>query len=134
MPLTLSVSRAHFSTHCCSALFKYANAPMRFPRAPRSSPPGGIFVAQDISREINEAMGRSYEVPEDLDEADLMAELDGLEAELGAEEAEGGKEGAVPSYLQVSLGKAGRGCASRVGGCGGVRKAVRTPKMVREAT
>lgn len=34
-----------------------------------------------MSREINDAMSRSYDVPEDLDENDLMAELDGLEGE-----------------------------------------------------
>ncbi|KAG2438916.1 hypothetical protein HYH02_010711 [Chlamydomonas schloesseri] len=50
----------------------------------------------DMANEINEAMGRSYMVPEDVDESDLMAELDALEADLAVEDA--GKEG--PSYLQ----------------------------------
>ncbi|GFH30585.1 uncharacterized protein HaLaN_29467, partial [Haematococcus lacustris] len=41
-----------------------------------------MFDMMDMSKEINEAMSRSYEVPEDVDESDLMAELDGLEEEL----------------------------------------------------
>ena len=53
--------------------------------------------AQDMAGEINEAMGRSYAIPDDVDESDLMAELDALEADLAVEPA--GKEG--PSYLQV---------------------------------
>jgi charged multivesicular body protein 5 len=43
-------------------------------------------------------MARSYDVPEDVDESDLMAELDALEADMSLEE---GTKGAVPSYLQV---------------------------------
>mmetsp|Transcript_9873 Transcript_9873/g.29844 ORF Transcript_9873/g.29844 Transcript_9873/m.29844 type:complete len:176 (+) Transcript_9873:503-1030(+) len=55
-----------------------------------------MFDMMDIATEINDAMGRSYNVPEDVDESDLMAELDALEDDLGAEElADGG-----PSYLQ----------------------------------
>lgn len=55
-----------------------------------------------MAKEINDAMGRSYEVPEDVDESDLMAELDALEDDLGAEAV----SGATPSYLQVgSLGR-----------------------------
>ena len=38
-----------------------------------------MFDMMDMAREINEAMGRSYDVPENIDESDLMAELDGLE-------------------------------------------------------
>ena len=38
-----------------------------------------MFDMMDMAREINEAMGRSYDVPENVDESDLMAELDGLE-------------------------------------------------------
>ncbi len=54
-------------------------------------------LPQDMAAEINDAMGRSYAVPDDVDESDLMAELDALEADLAVEDA--GKEG--PSYLQV---------------------------------
>ncbi|XP_023767683.1 vacuolar protein sorting-associated protein 60.2 isoform X1 [Lactuca sativa] len=50
----------------------------------------------DISNEIQESLGRSYSVPDDIDEDDLMGELDALEADMGQEtEGEG-----VPSYLQ----------------------------------
>mmetsp|Transcript_18580 Transcript_18580/g.34463 ORF Transcript_18580/g.34463 Transcript_18580/m.34463 type:complete len:221 (+) Transcript_18580:68-730(+) len=51
--------------------------------------------------EINEAMGRSYACPDDVDEADLEAELDLLGDELEAEELEM-ESGAQPSYLQPS--------------------------------
>jgi hypothetical protein len=53
---------------------------------------------QDLTNEINEVMGQSYNIPEDVDEQDLFAELDALEGELQMEEVE--KAGA-PSYLQV---------------------------------
>ncbi|KAM0977108.1 hypothetical protein FF1_019996 [Malus domestica] len=50
----------------------------------------------DVSNEIQETLGRSYSVPDDIDEEDLMGELDALEADMGMEtEADG-----VPSYLQ----------------------------------
>jgi len=50
----------------------------------------------DVSSEIQETLGRSYSVPDDIDEEDLMGELDALEADMGMEtEADG-----VPSYLQ----------------------------------
>jgi charged multivesicular body protein 5 len=52
----------------------------------------------DVTAEVNEALGQSFAVPEDVDEADLMAELDALDAEMAAEPAVG--EGGVPSYLQ----------------------------------
>ncbi|XP_057978899.1 vacuolar protein sorting-associated protein 60.1 [Malania oleifera] len=50
----------------------------------------------DVSNEIQETLGRSYSVPDDIDEEELMGELDALEADMGMEtEADG-----VPSYLQ----------------------------------
>ncbi|CAH1421433.1 unnamed protein product [Lactuca virosa] len=50
----------------------------------------------DISSEIQESLGRSYCVPDDINEDDLMGEIDALEADIGQEtEGEG-----VPSYLQ----------------------------------
>ncbi|KAG2262582.1 hypothetical protein Bca4012_012800 [Brassica carinata] len=50
----------------------------------------------DVSSEIQDSLGRSYNVPDDIDEDDLMGELDALEADMGNEtEADG-----VPSYLQ----------------------------------
>jgi charged multivesicular body protein 5 len=61
----------------------------------------------DLSTEINEAIGQSYAVPDGVDEADLMAELDALEDDMAfgegaaGERAGGGALGAggVPSYL-----------------------------------
>ncbi|RYQ92279.1 hypothetical protein Ahy_B09g098464 isoform A [Arachis hypogaea] len=50
----------------------------------------------DVSNEIQETLGRSYNVPDDIDEDELMGELDALELDMGNEtEADG-----VPSYLQ----------------------------------
>ncbi|KAL8253416.1 hypothetical protein R6Q59_037109 [Mikania micrantha] len=50
----------------------------------------------EVSNEIQESLGRNYNVPDDIDEEDLMGELDALEADMGLEtEGEG-----VPSYLQ----------------------------------
>ncbi|KAJ3272141.1 hypothetical protein HDV01_005906 [Terramyces sp. JEL0728] len=45
------------------------------------------------ANEVQEALGRTYGVPDDIDEADLEAELDALGDELLLEESE-------PSYLQ----------------------------------
>uniref|UniRef100_A0A5B7B8H7 Putative charged multivesicular body protein 5-like n=1 Tax=Davidia involucrata TaxID=16924 RepID=A0A5B7B8H7_DAVIN len=50
----------------------------------------------DVSNEIQESLGRSYSVPEDIDEEELMGELDALEADMGMETEGDG----VPAYLQ----------------------------------
>lgn len=50
----------------------------------------------DISNEIQESLGRSYSVPDDIDEDELLGELDALEADMGTETESSG----VPSYLQ----------------------------------
>ncbi|KAF2321260.1 hypothetical protein GH714_037872 [Hevea brasiliensis] len=50
----------------------------------------------DVSNEIQETLGRSYNVPDDIDEDELMGELDALEADMGMETESDG----VPSYLQ----------------------------------
>ncbi|XP_024367350.1 vacuolar protein sorting-associated protein 60.1 [Physcomitrium patens] len=50
----------------------------------------------DYSSEIQETLGRSYGVPEDFDEEELMGELDALEADMGLE----AEPDAMPSYLQ----------------------------------
>ncbi|KAL3523676.1 hypothetical protein ACH5RR_016510 [Cinchona calisaya] len=50
----------------------------------------------DVSNEIQETLGRSYSVPDDIDEEDLMGELDALEADMGMETEGDG----VPAYLQ----------------------------------
>lgn len=47
-----------------------------------------------MNDEVNEVMGRSYGVPEELDEDDLMSELNALEDDMNMEEAN-----EVPSYL-----------------------------------
>jgi charged multivesicular body protein 5 len=49
--------------------------------------------------EINDVLGRNFATPDDLDEADLDAELEMLEDEL-EEEAAAEKADATPSYLQ----------------------------------
>lgn len=48
----------------------------------------------DSANEVQEALGRSYGLPEEVDEADLEAELDALGDELLEEDEE------IPSYLQ----------------------------------
>ncbi|KAL3700564.1 hypothetical protein R1sor_018586 [Riccia sorocarpa] len=50
----------------------------------------------DYSTEIQETLGRSYNVPDDIDEDDLMGELAALEDDMGSEEVSDG----VPAYLQ----------------------------------
>ncbi|XP_042502624.1 vacuolar protein sorting-associated protein 60.2-like isoform X2 [Macadamia integrifolia] len=50
----------------------------------------------DVSTEIQESLGRSYNVPDDIDEEELLGELDALEADMGMETESDG----VPSYLQ----------------------------------
>ncbi|CAK9147670.1 unnamed protein product [Ilex paraguariensis] len=50
----------------------------------------------DVSNEIQESLGRSYNVPDDIDEDELMGELDALEADMGMETEGDG----VPAYLQ----------------------------------
>ncbi|CAL9191332.1 vacuolar protein sorting-associated protein 60.2-like [Musa acuminata AAA Group] len=50
----------------------------------------------DMSTEIQESLGRSYNVPDDIDEEELLGELDALEADMGAET----ESDAIPSYLQ----------------------------------
>ncbi|KAK4152307.1 Snf7 family [Chaetomidium leptoderma] len=56
----------------------------------------------DVGNEIQESLARSYDVPEDVDEAELDAELEALghEVELEREFAGGGMEGALPSFMQ----------------------------------
>ncbi|XP_057539367.1 vacuolar protein sorting-associated protein 60.2-like isoform X2 [Amaranthus tricolor] len=48
----------------------------------------------DTSNEIQETLGRSYNLPDDIDEDDLMGELDALELDMESESQ------GVPSYLQ----------------------------------
>eukprot|EP01018_Ginkgo_biloba_P012715 Gb_11898 [translate_table: standard] len=50
----------------------------------------------DISSEIQESLGRSYSVPDDIDDDELMGELDALEADMGLET----ETDSMPAYLQ----------------------------------
>ncbi|GAB1192273.1 Snf7 family [Aspergillus pseudonomiae] len=52
----------------------------------------------DIGNEIQESISRAYDVPEDVDEAELDAELEALGEETMFESSMG--ESAVPSFLQ----------------------------------
>merc|ERR1712241_439766 len=52
--------------------------------------------------EINGALGRNFATPDDIDEADLDAELELLEDELFEEEEFGETASVTPSYLQAS--------------------------------
>lgn len=53
----------------------------------------------ESANEVQEMLGRTYGVPDDIDEADLQAELDALGDDLLADDAE---TDATPSYLQSS--------------------------------
>lgn len=53
----------------------------------------------DVGNEIQESLARSYDVPEDVDEAELDAELEALGAEVDLEREFGGGE-ALPSFMQ----------------------------------
>jgi len=53
----------------------------------------------DIGNEIQESISRSYDLPEEVDEAELDAELEALGEDIGFEEGLG-EMGAEPSYLQ----------------------------------
>ena len=52
----------------------------------------------ETHNDIQDAMGRSYSMPDEIDEEELLGELDSLETEL-AMEGEAAPKGAVPSYL-----------------------------------
>ncbi|KAK9830504.1 hypothetical protein WJX72_012115 [[Myrmecia] bisecta] len=49
----------------------------------------------DMHQEIQDVLGQSFGIPDDIDEEELMGELDALEDELANEDAS-----AVPSYMQ----------------------------------
>eukprot|EP00884_Botryococcus_braunii_P019896 jgi/Botrbrau1/6590/Bobra.0189s0017.1 len=54
----------------------------------------------DMHNEIQEVMGQTFGVPDDIDEDELLGELDALEDELAAEAENAETAGGVPSYLQ----------------------------------
>lgn len=53
----------------------------------------------DVGNEIQESLSRSYDIPDDVDEAELDAELEALGAEVDLEREFGGSE-ALPSFMQ----------------------------------
>lgn len=53
----------------------------------------------DVSNEIQESLARSYDVPEDVDEAELDAELEALGQDVELEAELGGAVG-MPSFMQ----------------------------------
>jgi charged multivesicular body protein 5 len=54
----------------------------------------------DVGNEIQDSLARGYDVPEDVDEAELDAELEALGAEMEMErEAEAAAGGGVPGFL-----------------------------------
>jgi len=55
----------------------------------------------DVGNEIQESLARSYDVPEDVDEAELDAELEALGMEVEMERE--GELGAVPAFMQDEL-------------------------------
>jgi len=57
--------------------------------------------AQDMHNELQEVMGQSFGVPEDVDEEELMGELDALEDELAMEAERPAAAGGVPAYMQA---------------------------------
>jgi charged multivesicular body protein 5 len=59
----------------------------------------------ESANEIQATMGRSYGVPDELDEADLQAELDALEDDLAFESIQGNTnhDEAIPSYLRDDM-------------------------------
>ena len=57
----------------------------------------------DMGNDIQESISRSYDVPEDVDEAELDAELEALGQDVELNGAEG-LEGEMPAYLQESAG------------------------------
>ncbi|KAK1765371.1 Snf7 family [Phialemonium atrogriseum] len=54
----------------------------------------------DVGNEIQESLARSYDVPEDVDEAELDAELEALGHEVDLDRELGGHESALPSFMQ----------------------------------
>lgn len=72
----------------------------------------------DEFQEINEALAQNFSTPEDIDEADLEAELDMLGDEL-EEDMFGEEDSAVPSYLQESTSLPAQPTAIPGGGGGG---------------
>lgn len=58
----------------------------------------------EVGNEIQESISRSYDVPEDVDEAELDAELEALGEDVELNGMEGIGSGEMPSYLAESAG------------------------------
>lgn len=58
----------------------------------------------DVGNDIQESISRSYDVPEDVDEAELDAELEALGEEQEFENMGMEMEGSVPSFMQDEVG------------------------------
>jgi len=58
----------------------------------------------DMGNDIQDAISRSYDVPEDVDEAELDAELEALGEEQEFESAGMDMEGGMPSFMQDEVG------------------------------
>lgn len=54
----------------------------------------------DVGNDIQESLARAYDVPEDVDEAELDAELEALGQEVELEREMAGMEGPLPSFMQ----------------------------------
>lgn len=67
---------------------------------------GLALPSQDMHNDIQDVLGQSYGVPDDIDEDDLMGELDALEEDM-AQETEHAAASGVPSYLQVRASSSG---------------------------
>ena len=77
------------------------------PHCARGNAPGCVTAcvcvcAQDMHNELQDVMGQSFGVPEDVDEDELMGELDALEDELAMEAERPAAAGGVPAYMQAS--------------------------------
>ncbi|KAK8077658.1 hypothetical protein PG996_003828 [Apiospora saccharicola] len=57
----------------------------------------------DVGNEIQESLSRGYDVPDDVDEAELDAELEMLGAEMEAEGGMGVDAGGVPDFLKDEM-------------------------------
>jgi charged multivesicular body protein 5 len=54
----------------------------------------------EVGNEIQESLGRAYDVPEDVDEAELDAELEALGEEMEFESSLGAGDGELPSFMR----------------------------------
>lgn len=53
----------------------------------------------ELGNEISESMGRAYDIPDDVDEAELDAELEALGEDMAFEQ-QAESAGGIPSFMQ----------------------------------